>query len=202
MTLTELQHDALREMVNIGVGRAASILNQMLEHPIQLQVPEVEVLPVHELAQALGNLAETRLASVQLGFKGAFSGVALLLFPTNSASNLVALLTGEAPGTPDLDSLRSATLTEVGNILVNGVMGAIANAINHPISYTLPQFTEDYLRNILTREKATSNAFAILAKTHFTVEKLLIEGDIIITFEMGSFSTFLMAIDALIAEIE
>jgi len=85
---------------------------------------------------------------------------------------------------------------------LSGGLGAIANAINHPITYSLPQFTEDYLGNILTREKATSNAFAILAKTHFTVEKLLIEGDIIITFEMGSFSTFLMAIDALIAEIE
>ncbi len=202
MTLTDLQHDALRELVNIGVGRAASILNQMLEHPIQLQVPDVEVLPVEEIAHTLGTLAELRLASVQLGFKGAFSGVALLLFPTNSASNLVTLLTGEEPGTPDLDSLRSATLTEVGNILVNGVMGAIANAINHPISYTLPQYREDYLNNILTREKETANAFAIMAKTHFAVEELLIEGDIIISFEMGSFSTFLIAIDALIAELD
>ena len=202
MTLTDLQQDALREMVNIGVGRAASILNQMLEHPIQLQVPDVEVLPVNELARALGNLANTRLASVQLGFKGAFSGQALLLFPTNSASNLVTLLTGEEPGTPDLDSLRSATLTEVGNILVNGVMGAIANAVNHPITYTLPQYREDYLENILNRGEATANAFAIVAKTHFTVEKLLIEGDIIISFEMGSFSAFLTAIDTLIAELE
>ncbi len=190
MTLTDLQHDALCELVNIGVGRAASILNQMLEHPIHLQVPDVEVLPVGDITLTMGTLAEIPLASVQLGFKGAFSGLALLLFPTNSASNLVALLTGEEPGSPDLDSLRSATLTEVGNILVNGVMGAIANAINHPISYTIPQFTEDYLENILTREKASSNAFAIVAKTHFTVEKLLIEGDIIISFEMGSFSAF------------
>ena len=165
MTLTDLQRDALCEMVNIGVGRAASILSQMLEHPIQLQVPNVEVLPVEELAQALGALAEARLATVQMGFKGAFSGVALLLFPTNSASNLVALLTGEAPGTPDLDSLRSATLTEVGNILVNGVMGAIANAIRHPISYTIPQYSEDYLGNILTREETTANAFAIVASS-------------------------------------
>ena len=202
MTLTDLQQDALCEMVNIGVGRAASILSQMLEHPIQLQVPNVEVLPVEDLAQALGTLAEARLASVQMGFKGAFSGFALLLFPTNSASNLVALLTGEAPGTPDLDSLRSATLTEVGNILVNGVMGAIANAISHHISYTIPQYTEDYLGNLLTHEKATPNAFAIVANTHFNVEKLLIEGDIIISFEMGSFSIFLTAVDTLIGELE
>ena len=42
----------------------------------------------------------------------------------------------------------------------------------------------------------------IVAKTHFIVEKLLIEGDIIILFERGSFSTFLTAIDTLIAELE
>ena len=111
MTLTDLQRDALCEMVNIGVGRAASILNQMLEHPIHLQVPDVEILPVEELVQAFSTLTDVRLASVQMGFKGTFSGLALLLFPTNSASNLVTLLTGEEPGTPDLDSLRAATLT-------------------------------------------------------------------------------------------
>ena len=42
----------------------------------------------------------------------------------------------------------------------------------------------------------------IVANTHFNVEKLLIEGDSIISFEMGSFSTFLTAIDARIAELE
>ncbi len=42
----------------------------------------------------------------------------------------------------------------------------------------------------------------IVAKTHFTLEKLLIEGDSIILFEKGSFSTFLTAIDALISELE
>jgi len=63
-------------------------------------------------------------------------------------------------------------------------------------------FRPRVLENILNRGETTANAFAIVAKTHFTVEKLLIEGDIIITFEMGSFSAFLTAIDALIAELE
>ena len=41
--LTEFQFDALTEVINIGVGRAASILNEMIETHISLQIPEIKV---------------------------------------------------------------------------------------------------------------------------------------------------------------
>ena len=42
--LTGLQVDVISEMINIGVGRSASILNEMVRARVQLQVPIVRVL--------------------------------------------------------------------------------------------------------------------------------------------------------------
>uniref|UniRef100_A0ACD5GZE0 Uncharacterized protein n=1 Tax=Desertifilum tharense IPPAS B-1220 TaxID=1781255 RepID=A0ACD5GZE0_9CYAN len=50
-----------------------------------------------------------------------------MIFPTESASTLVSLLTGEKPGTPDLEAVKIGTLLEVGNIVLNGVVGTVSN---------------------------------------------------------------------------
>ena len=42
--LTELERDALGELSNIAMARAANSLRQMVEHQVLLSVPAVEIL--------------------------------------------------------------------------------------------------------------------------------------------------------------
>jgi chemotaxis protein CheC len=42
--LTELERDALGEIANIAMARAATSLRQMVEHQVLLSVPAVEIL--------------------------------------------------------------------------------------------------------------------------------------------------------------
>ncbi|MFT4577359.1 MAG: chemotaxis protein CheC [Nitrospinales bacterium] len=53
MNLTDDQLDALGELFNIGVGKAADNLNQMLDCQIQIRVPHLEVLALNELRAPL-----------------------------------------------------------------------------------------------------------------------------------------------------
>ena len=43
--LTPLEIDALTEIFNIGIGRAAKSLNQMVSQTVDLTIPEIEILP-------------------------------------------------------------------------------------------------------------------------------------------------------------
>ncbi len=196
MNPTEYQIDALRELINIGVGRAAKVLSEMVNAKIILQVPFIKMLTPENLRREMGHLGMGLLAAVRLGFKGPFSGTAALVFPPDSASKLVAVLTSEEIGTPDLDSVRAGTLSEVGNIVINGVMGSIANVLKLQINYTLPTYTEDDLENLMTTADTIPDSTVVLAHTRFTVEHLPIEGDIILIFEVGSFSALMEAINA------
>lgn len=196
MKLTEDLIDALKELINIGVGRAASVLSEMVNCQIRLQVPFIKVLSPVSLKNEIEELGRKRVAAVRLGFKGAFSGSASLVFPPDSALKLVAVLTGEKPGTIDLDSVRAGTLSEVGNIVINGVMGSIANVLRQGINYSLPSYIEDNLDNLLASGDLDPDSAAILARTRFMIERLNIEGDIILIFEVGSFDTLLAAINS------
>jgi chemotaxis protein CheC len=194
--LTEEQIDALQELMNIGVGRAASILNEMLDSRILLQIPLVKVLNYKELQQELTSRFDSNpLAAVRLSFTGSFSGIAELVFPTESASKLVALLTGEEPGTPDLDSVRIGTLSEIGNIVINGVMGSISNVLKQHMNYALPIYAEDSIDNLITLDSYIERTVFLLAQARFTIEQLELIGDIILIFETSSFDVLIDAID-------
>lgn len=193
--LTAAQMDTLKELFNIGIGRAAGILNEMTNLHIRLQVPFIKVLSHKEVKKEVEELGSFRVAAVRLSFKGPFSGTAALVFPPDSASKLVAVLTGEEPGTPDLDSVRAGTLSEVGNIVINGIMGSIVNVLNEQIEYSIPTYVEDTIDNLVALNGAAINSIVILARTRFTIEQIQVEGDIILLFEVGTFNALIAAID-------
>jgi chemotaxis protein CheC len=189
--------DTLKEFINIGVGRAANALNEMVGFRVNLQVPFIKVLNPQSLQDEMEELGSHRVAAVKLGFEGRFSGTAALVFPPDSASRLVSVLTGEAPDTPDLDSVRAGTLSEVGNIVINSVMGSLGNLLKERIHYSLPHYAEDTVAALLQSEKMDDNAVVLLVRTHFAIEHLRVEGYIILLFTFGSFDIILSAIDGL-----
>ena len=179
------------------MGRAAGMLNDMLQSRVQLQVPYVKIFSPRTLQEEMEKLGSEKLSTVRLTFKGPFSGIASLVFPPDSAGKLVDILTGEEPGIPDLDSIRIGTLTEVGNIILNGVMGSIGNVLERHINYSVPAYIEDNIESLLLADGLDSNTTILLAHTRFTIEQLQIEGDIILLFEVGSFDALLAAIDTI-----
>src|ERR1019366_9225973 len=103
MYLTELQLDALKEVINIGVGYAAGALNELVGTPISLRVPEVDVLDLDQARMRVTAFGWNRVASVHLAFSGALKGNVALVFPYDNAVKLVSLLTGDEGSNPDVD---------------------------------------------------------------------------------------------------
>ena len=198
MKLSTRQLDALQELVNIGIGQAAGVLNDMIESPIRLQIPYLQILTPIDVEEELEqHLNGEQIAAVQLKFTGSFGGIAQLVFPTNSAALLVTMLTGEEVGTHDLDSVKIGTLSEVGNIVINGVMGAISNVLQQRLNYSIPTYSEGTIANLLISGGLATDTVVLLAQTSFMIERLHIEGDIILIFNVNSFDTLLTAINQL-----
>jgi len=198
MHLSPEQLDALQELLNIGVGRAAGSLNQMLEKPIRLHIPFIQLGKLDEISQDLQLIKEDTLSSVQLPFKGAFTGSACLLFSTESAAALVMALTGETEDSDTMDSLREATLTEIGNIVLNGVMGSLANILQHQITYSVPFYQEISLRGLLKPPPSNPSEMILWAQTHFTIEEYDLTGDIMLMFGIPDLGLLINAISQLL----
>jgi len=197
MELTTKQTDALKEMVNIGVGRGIEVLNTMLESHICLSVPFVNVLSKENLSDGLDWTKGEQLSTVTLPFKGNFNGTSELIFPSEGASKLITSLTGEESLDGGIDSLQAGTLCEVGNIVLNAVMGSVSNLLELQLDYTVPGFLQGGVDSLLPSIDFNSSPVILLAKTSFTIDKLEIDGGIALFLESDSFDKLIDVLDSL-----
>lgn len=139
--LEELERDALTELVNIGVSRAASSLRKMVGEQVLLSVPSVEVV-TREGATALIHEREAgELVAVLQDFEGVFSGRALLIFPQANSMALVHAVTGGALSSQDAAEMETEALAETGNVVLNSCLATMANMLQRPLTMSLPAVT-------------------------------------------------------------
>ena len=188
---TDLQIDTLKEVINIGVGKAAAALNEMVKHRVRLEVPFVKVLSPLQFKTEMEDLGDRKMTAVKIVFQGPFTGTAALVISHENAVKLVSVLTGAAASGPS----GAETLREVGNIVINGVMGSLGNILRQHLTYSLPSYVENTIKGVFFSEKIGNDTVFLLVRTRFRVETVEIEGNIILLFTVGAFDTLLTAID-------
>ena len=106
--------DQLTEIINIGVGKAAQILNTILQSHIVLSVPRITLCTLNEVEKQMNELYPSNLCSTTISFKGVIEGDAELVFPSSDASKLVGIFAGDQDGleTEDMDTLKSGAMSE------------------------------------------------------------------------------------------
>ncbi len=180
MHISSENREALQELLNIGVERAAGSLNQMLEKPIRLHIPFIQLARVDDIFHEASKVNEGTLATVQLDFTGTFSGSACLLVPLEHATTLATALTGETEDVGTISSLQEVALNEIGNIVLNGVMGTMANIMQHPITYSVPVYQETSLPRLFQIPLTPPYEMALSSQTRFTIDDCDLRGDIIL----------------------
>lgn len=176
---TDYQLDALREYIGIGVGKAAATLNTLVGKHIQLNVPKV-TLQTHEgFKDHL--TSQEKVSFVTLGFKGNLNGNASIAFDRLSAKRLVSMLVPDTEiSASEMDAMSESTLTEVGNIVINAVMGSLSNCFTFDLDYFVPRYHEDVEGTFA--EHQDQETALIIGETLLTVEDSQIEGEIILMF--------------------
>jgi len=189
LTLTTDELDQLSETLGIGLGRAAAVFNTITDSHVRIHSPSVRIGTRKDLPGMLERLRDTRLATVNLGFRGDITESASLIFPEDAAAQLVSIVTGVENGSEELDSMRVGALSEVGNIVLNGIMGSISNILCGHLTYGVPEFVEDSLEQMFIRNELSPSDVVLVADGRLEVERLHVIGDIVLVFELDSFHT-------------
>jgi chemotaxis protein CheC len=136
--LTDIERDALGELSNIAMARAANSLRQMVEHQVMLSVPSVDIVSKEKATQLIANPNTPTLVAIRQDFSGAFSGRALLIFPEASSFELVRIVVGQHLPLEDIGNLEDEALAETGNIILNSWVATIANLLKSGLKMSLP----------------------------------------------------------------
>ena len=139
VTLDELERDALTELVNIGVSRAAASLRTMVGEHVLLSVPSLEVVSRATAAVLIRERETGGLVAVRQDFHGAFSGQALLIFPEANSLELVRAVTGGMVPAEEADAIEEEALAETANVVLNSCLATMANMLERPLDMSLPR---------------------------------------------------------------
>jgi len=187
MTLTDLERDALTELVNIGVSRAASNLRKMIGEEVLLSVPSVEIMAPQNAARLIGERETEDLVAIQQQFEGAFSGRALLIFPQETSLDLVhAILGGDVPS-DQIAEMEQEALAETGNVILNGCLATMANMLKRPLSISLPEVVRGGGSHLFRfRQESSDDGLVLFLYINFSVRNKDIRGYIAMLMDLPS----------------
>ena len=137
--LSELEVDAMTELVNLGVSRAAKSLRDLVQHQVLLSVPNVLLVSREQAVAILQERETSRLVAVHHVFEGDITGRALLIFPETKSLELVRAVTGGDLPLEDIIELEQEALAETGNIILNSCLATIANQLQRSLKMSLPE---------------------------------------------------------------
>lgn len=197
MDLTPAQEDALKELLNIGFGRAAASLSQLTGHRVLLDVPAVSIHPLAHLKLALAGVVRDDVASVHQIFSGPVAGDALLILNHEAAGILKQLLTDEPPLPLAIDASAREVLTEVGNILLNACLGTFGNLLDVQVSFSIPHLDLDTLQGVLESLLVNREGmrYGLLVHAGFRLRDTEVRGYLVIVLSVASLDRLIKAIE-------
>ncbi|MDF2883571.1 MAG: chemotaxis protein CheC, inhibitor of methylation [Clostridiaceae bacterium] len=197
------REDILKELFNISVGKSASVLSEIINKKILLNVPNLKIIDLNEKIISTDNylpqvLQGTIMVS-SIAFKDVLRGKASLIFPADKMRTFINLCLNEI----DENQLNDMNFTdtdfdiikEIGNIILNSVIGEIGNYLKIKLSYTLPEVKvfnkADFEKNIINKEYT----HILMLYITFRIDNSEIAGAIIINLTLSSLSELLNKVE-------
>jgi len=196
--LTDLALDAVAEVVNIGVSRAATSLRDMVGEQVLLSVPSVAITSPAHAAELLGERESSLLVAVRQGFQGEFSGSALLIFPEKNSLELVRAIAGNHLSLEDILELEQEALAEIGNVILNGCMATIANLLNRRLVISLPEILSGSAVDLFQKSPSLLQDVVLFIHIDFSLRGRELSGYLAMVMDVPSLEALKLLVDEFI----
>ena len=185
--MSELELDALTELVNLGIGNSANNLAKMVREEVLLSVPKVSLIGRDEAIRLLGERESNNLVAVHQIFEGDITGRALLIFPEARSLELVRAVVGGEHSIEEIIELEHEALAETGNIILNGCLSTMANELQRTLKISLPEILHGDCNDLFNLEPPPHPGDSVMfIYINFAVRMRNIEGYIAMLLDMPS----------------
>ncbi len=205
--LSDLQLDALRELMNIGFGQAAAALSEVIDLRVVLSVPKITVLRPEEIPEFMESevASPTSFSMVEQFFFGRFEGTSFLLLPEDEGRKLAGLFGAEGTPVPpeiEIGSLERDIVVEIGNIIIGACVGKIAEMLKDQVVFQAPHFIESPIKGgVIERHLAGTKTLALVFKTVFHFERQDVYGFLFLVAAESSLEWMRGAVDEFLGSL-
>lgn len=186
--LNEIERDALTEIFNVGAGRAAQSLSEIVGDEVRLSVPSVEVLRSGAIDEQVLPRTRGRFATVSQNFDGPFDAEAVLLFTEDRALSIVRDMMGSQMSLDELAEFEREAMCELGNIILNACLSAMADMLEITLNSSLPQYLVSSPDEISARLASAQGdeSYVLVLHIDLVIEKHQTDGHLIFLLSSSS----------------
>lgn len=186
--LNEIERDALTEIFNVGAGRAAQSLSEIVGDEVRLSVPSVEVLRSGAIDEQVLPRTRGRFATVSQNFDGPFDAEAVLLFTEDRALSIVRDMMGSQMSLDELAEFEREAMCELGNIILNACLSAMADMLEISLNSSLPQYLVSSPDDISARLASAQGdeSYVLVLHIDLVIEKHQTDGHLIFLLSSSS----------------
>ena len=169
-TLSQRHFEKLAKIINRGTGRAVQGFQEIIgeSQPYWLEKNGIDV---HTLQLNAGNYGV-----VEQEFTGLLNGKVLVLFTAENVQCILKKMLGDEMDAQGLNDIESEAMGELGNIMVNAGLSAIADSLHVLLESTVTCYKQYSNDTIVTLIQQESNVDSILV-THVN---LMISGNVLL----------------------
>lgn len=177
LSKNELITSALKEIINVGGGNAATSLSKLIKKPVKMEVPTLELMEYEEVYQSI--LADDVVVKVVimqlLGGEGSF----LFVSSPEDAAELSKMMFQKDKNLTE--ELTDSAVKELINILVNSFLNASMQMVDMNLIASVPILSHDLFGSILSSlylENGQYDSTIVIMQNEFWSEGEKIDGSL------------------------
>lgn len=170
LTLSDMEIDYLRELVNIGTGSAAGTLTFLMRRPVSTEIPSLHIGRVSEIASLFGH-RDKPLMGIRLALTGDISGSLTFFLAEAHRRRLVDLARWRTGAQAHEDDRTILTL--VAQAVANSNLDAIKRFCGLDIRHSTPVLEPDLSQALLSGSfpASSDDCQALLIESTFIISE-------------------------------
>ena len=193
LSMTDLERDIIREILNIGLARAADSFAIIAQERVLLEVPNIDLLMSDDILRRVREY-QARHFPIQSDIRGDFNGTTLMFFSGQHIQRLSRVcLRMQTDESLVLNELQESLLLEISNIITGALVTQLANILKANI-YGAPPLAPrgdiaDHMQNLMPEEMLQPLIFSVI--TQFSDKDNTVELPLMLFFDRVTFQKIL-----------
>ena len=193
VSMTELERDIIREILNIGLARAADSFAVIAKERVLLEVPSIDLLVSEDIMVKVRDY-QARNVTIQSDIRGDFNGTTLMFFSGQHVQRLSRVcLRYDSTETLEVNELQESLLLEISNIITGALVTQLANILKANIYGAPPTAPRgdiaESMQSLLPSQQLQPLIFSVI--TQFSDRDNMVELPLMLFFDRVTFEKIL-----------
>jgi len=193
LSMTDLERDIIREILNIGLARAADSFAVIAQERVLLEVPNIDLLVSDDIILRVREY-QSKHVPIQSDIRGDFNGTTLMFFSGQHVQRLSRVcLRMQTLETLDLNELQESLLLEISNIITGALVTQLANILKANIYGAPPTAPRGdiaaTLQALMPQQQLQPLIFSVI--TQFSDKDNMVELPLMLFFDRVTFGKIL-----------